>query len=187
MSIEKKGEEWEEYNNAVKWMTVTVLLAFGITIVLAIISMPLGYLIGSGISKATINDVGRFIQTIFNNPDYLFSRYWSWFKQLMRYNGSFSFSLWLPILPFLSFPTILIAGTIMNPYRFQSNIHGSARLAELKDIKKWDFWTVSVRLSAATKATFSNCRKLCPPCAARLREPVKPSASLCLPFSTLRE
>lgn len=136
MSIEKKGEEWEEYNNAVKWMTVTVLLAFGITIVLAIISMPLGYLIGSGISKATINDVGRFIQTIFNNPDYLFSRYWGWFKQLMRYNGSFSFSLWLPILPFLSFPTILIAGTIMNPYRFQSNIHGSARLAELKDIKK---------------------------------------------------
>ena len=77
MAIEKKGEEWEEYNNAVKWMTVTVLLAFGITIVLAIISMPLGYLIGSGISKATINDVGRFIQTIFNNPDYLFSRYWS--------------------------------------------------------------------------------------------------------------
>lgn len=136
MAIEKKGEEWEEYNSAVKWMTITVILAFGVTILLAIISMPLGYLIGSGISKQTINDVGRFISTIVGNPDYLFSRYWSWIKQLMNYNGSFSFSLWLPILPFISFPTILVAGVITNPYRFQSNIHGSARLAELSDIKK---------------------------------------------------
>lgn len=136
MAIEKKGEEWEEYNSAVKWMTVTVLLTFGITIILAIISMPLGYLIGSGISKQTINDVGRFISTIVSNPDYLFSRYWNWFKQLMSYDGPFSFSLWLPILPFISFPTILIAGVITNPYRFQSNIHGSARIAELSDIKK---------------------------------------------------
>lgn len=136
MAIEKKGAEWEEYNNAVKWMTMTVLLAFGVTILLAIIAMPLGYLIGSGISKSTIHDVSRFIQTIVTNPDYLFSRYWSWFKQLMSYRGSFSFSLWLPILPFISLPTILIAGTITNPYRFQSNIHGSARIAELSDIKK---------------------------------------------------
>lgn len=136
MAIEKKGEEWEEYNSAVKWMTVTVILAFSVTIALAIVSMPLGYLIGSGISKQTISDVGRFISTIFSNPDYLFSRYWSWFKQLLHYNGSFSFSLWLPILPFISFPTILVAGVVTNPYRFQSNIHGSARLAELSDIKK---------------------------------------------------
>lgn len=136
MAIEKKGAEWEEYNNAVKWMTMTVLLAFGVTILLAVIAMPLGYLIGSGISKATIHDVTRFIQTIISNPDYLFSRYWSWFKQLMNYRGSFSFSLWLPILPFISLPTILIGGTITNPYRFQSNIHGSARIAELSDIKK---------------------------------------------------
>lgn len=141
MSIEKKGEEWEEYNSAVKWMTITVVSAFGITFLLSIISMPLGFLIGSGISKATINDVGRFVQTIFNNPDYLFSRYWSWFKQLMSYKGSFSFSLWLPILPFISFPTILIAGTVTNPYRFQSNIHGSARMAELSDIKKMGLLT----------------------------------------------
>ncbi len=136
MAIEKKGEEWEEYNSAVKWMTITVLLAFGITILFAIISMPLGYLIGTGISKQSISDVGKFISIIFSNPDYLFSRYWSWIKQLASYNGSFSFSLWLPILPFLSFPIILVAGIVTNPYRFQSNIHGSARLAELSDIKK---------------------------------------------------
>ena len=136
MAIEKKGEEWEEYNSAVKWMTVTVLTAIGVTIFLAIVSMPLGYLIGTGISKQSISDVGKFISIIFSNPDYLFSRYWSWIKQLSNYNGNFSFSLWLPILPFISLPVILVVGVITNPYRFQSNIHGSARLAELSDIKK---------------------------------------------------
>ncbi len=136
MAIEKKGEEWEEYNNAVKWMTITVLSAIGVTILLAIISMPLGYLIGTGISKQSISDVGKFISIVLSNPDYLFSRYWSWIKQLANYQGSFSVSLWLPILPFFSLPTILVVGIITNPYRFQSNIHGSARLATLRDIKE---------------------------------------------------
>ena len=45
------------------------------------------------------------------------------------YNGPFSISLWIPILPIISFPLILLTGAITNPYRFQSNIHGSARLA----------------------------------------------------------
>ena len=25
MALEKKGEEWEEYNNAVKWMALTII------------------------------------------------------------------------------------------------------------------------------------------------------------------
>lgn len=136
MAIEKKGEEWEEYNNAVKWMTITVLLSFGITLALAVVSLPLGYLIGSGISQKTLETAGRFIQTIINNPDYLFRQYGRWFRQVMNYQGSFSFSLWLPVLPIFSLPAGLILGMITNPYRFQSNIHGSARLAELSDIKK---------------------------------------------------
>ncbi len=136
MAVEKKGEEWEEYNNAVKWMTITVLLSFGITLVLAISALPLGYLIGSGISQKTLDTAVRFIQTIINNPDYLFKQYGRWFKQVLNHHGAFSFSLWVPILPFFSLPTGLIIGMITNPYRFQSNIHGSARLAELSDIKK---------------------------------------------------
>ncbi len=134
--MQKRGEEWEEYDNAVRWMVMTVLISVGITVALAIISMPLGYLIGSGISKDTLNDVGKFITAIFNNPGFIFSRYWNWFKQLSNYHGSFSVSLWLPILPILSLPTTLVVGIITNPYRYQSNIHGSARIAELKDIKK---------------------------------------------------
>ncbi len=134
--MEKQGEEWEEYNNAVRWMLMTFIITFLVTAVLAIISMPLGYLIGSGVSKDTLSEVGKFLQTIFNSPDYLFSRYWNWLKQISNYHGPFAVGLWLPILPFISLPFGIIIGTVSNPYRFQSNIHGSARLADLKDIKK---------------------------------------------------
>ena len=134
--MEKKGEEWEEYNNAVQWMVMTFIITFLVTIVLAIISMPLGYLIGNGISKDSLSEVSKFIQTIIKSPSYLFSRYWHWIKQISNYHGAFSFSLWLPILPIISLPFGLLIGAATNPYRFQSNIHGSARIAELKDIKK---------------------------------------------------
>ena len=134
--MEKKGEEWEEYNNAVKWMMMTFIITLIVTLFLAIISMPLGYLIGNGISRDTLGEVSKFIQTIFNSPGYLFSRYWHWIKQISNYHGAFSFSLWLPVLPLISLPFGLIIGAASNPYRFQSNIHGSARIAELKDIKK---------------------------------------------------
>lgn len=134
--MKKKGEEWEEYNNAVQWMVMTFIITFLVTIVLAIISMPLGYLIGNGISKDSLSEVSKFIQTIINSPSYLFSRYWHWIKQISNYHGAFSFSLWLPILPIISLPFGLLIGAATNPYRFQSNIHGSARIAELKDIKK---------------------------------------------------
>lgn len=134
--VERKGEEWEEYNSAVRWMALTFIYSFLITAILAIITLPLGYLIGSGISKETLETAWRFVQTIFSDPGFLFSRYWHWFKQISTYQGDFSFGLWLPILPFFTLPTGIVIGILSNPYRFQSNIHGSARMAELKDIKK---------------------------------------------------
>ena len=136
MALKSRGEEWEEYDHAVQWMVMTVVISRIVTIILAVVSMPLGYLIGSGISKDSLNDVGKFVSTVFDNPSYLFSRYWNWFRQLSAYHGSFSVSLWLPILPIVALPTGLIIGAVTNPYRFQSNIHGSARIAEYKDIKK---------------------------------------------------
>lgn len=134
--MSKRGEEWEEYDNAVRWMVITFILAIGLTIILALVSMPLGYLLGSGISKDTLNDVSKYFSMVWNKPGYLYGRYWNWFKQIFNYHGSFSFSLWVPILPFISLPAVLITGIITNPYRFQSNIHGSARIATEKDIKK---------------------------------------------------
>lgn len=136
MALEKEGEEWKEYNSAVRWMVITVLLSVLITVFLALVSMPLAYLIGNGISKDSIDDVSKFFSLTFNRSGFLYNRYWIWLKQLFNYSGPFSLSLWIPILPFISLPIGLLVGIITNPYRFQSNIHGSARLADLKDIKK---------------------------------------------------
>ena len=135
MGLQKRGEEWEEYAHAVQWMSLTVIITLLVTIFLAVISMPLGYVIGNGISKESMDNVGKFMGMIFNDPSYLFSRYWNWMRQIGNYHGPFSFSLWLPVLPILSLPIGLIIGAVTNPYRFQSNIHGSGRIATLKDIK----------------------------------------------------
>ena len=136
MALEKEGEEWKEYNSAVKWMVITITISILVTLFLALISMPLAYLIGNGISKDSINDVNKFFSLVFTKNGFLYNRYWIWLKQLFNYNGDFSISLWVPILPFISLPIGIITGMVTNPYRFQSNIHGSARLATEKDIKK---------------------------------------------------
>ena len=135
MGLQKRGEEWAEYDHAVQWMSLTVIITLVITIVLAAIALPLGYLIGNGVSKETIENVGKFMATIFNDPGYLFRRYGLWFNQISNSHGSFSLGMWLPIIPILTLPIGLIVGAMSNPYRFQSNIHGSGRLATLKDIK----------------------------------------------------
>ena len=135
MGLQKRGEEWEEYDHAVQWMSLTVIITLLVTIFLAVTSIPLGDVIGNGISKESMDNVGKFMGMIFNDPSYLFSRYWNWMRQIGNYHGPFSFSLWLPVLPILSLPIGLIIGAVTNPYRFQSNIHGSGRIATLKDIK----------------------------------------------------
>ena len=136
MAIEKKGEEWEEYNNAVRWMALTFIFTFLITAFLAVISLPLGHLLMKGISQQSLETAWNFLVYITKNPGYLMTSYWQWFARLTSNSDGFSLGLWLPILPFFALPTGIIVGILSNPYRFQSNIHGSARLADLSDIKK---------------------------------------------------
>ncbi|MBR2923032.1 MAG: type IV secretory system conjugative DNA transfer family protein [Alphaproteobacteria bacterium] len=136
MALGREGEEWKEYNSAVKWMVITVTISVAITIFFAIFSMPLAYLVGNGISKESLDDVSKFLSFIIHKNGFLKHRYWVWIKQLMNYNGPFSLSLWIPLIPFITLPVGLIIGVVTNPYRFQSNIHGSARLATEQDIKK---------------------------------------------------
>ena len=65
--MSKSGEEWEEYNKACSWMLNSLLISLALTIILALIAIPLGYLLGNGISKDTLNDVGKFMQIIMDN------------------------------------------------------------------------------------------------------------------------
>ncbi|MFI3242079.1 MAG: type IV secretory system conjugative DNA transfer family protein [Alphaproteobacteria bacterium] len=136
MAIDKSGEEWKEYNDAVRWATITVLISLAALIILSLVSMPLGYLIGNGISAKSLAESQKFLVVISKDPSYLFSRYWNWFIQLTRYDGAFSLAMWIPSLPLIVFPIILGIGLSTNPYKFQSNVHGAGRIATEADIEK---------------------------------------------------
>ncbi len=137
MALRQRGVEWEEYDNAVRWMAVTMIITLIITLILTIFSLPLAYLIEQGISKKTIESVKMFLSTIQDHPSFLFKQYGSWMEKLTGSNG-FSISHWLPIMPFISLPVGLITGAVSCPYRFQSNVHGSARIATLRDISRME-------------------------------------------------
>jgi len=131
----ERGREWEEYDNAVRWMATTFIIALVTTIVLAYLAQPLTFLIQKGLSKENTDIAIRFLKKSFSDPGFLYDRYIKWFKQVIRYHGEFRLSLWLPILPIISFPLILAIGGIKCPYKFQSNVHGSAHIATLRDIE----------------------------------------------------
>lgn len=137
MALRQRGVEWEEYDNAVRWMAVTMIITLIITLILTIFSLPLAYLIEQGISKKTIESVKMFLSTIQDHPSFLFKQYGSWMEKLTGSNG-FSISHCLPIMPFISLPVGLITGAVSCPYRFQSNVHGSARIATLRDISRME-------------------------------------------------
>lgn len=136
MALRERGEEWKEYDSAVRWMMITFIICLGLTILLFIFALPLSHLIGHGVSKESFADVNKFMSIILSKPSHLFTMYGKWIKQIIRYKGDFSLSLWIPILPILTIPVGLIIGAIFSPYKFQTNIHGSARVAELRDINK---------------------------------------------------
>lgn len=137
MALRQRGAEWEEYDKAVRWMAMTMIITLVITLLLTVFSLPLAYLIEQGISKKTIASVKMFLSAIQEKPSFLFQQYYSWMQKLSSSNG-FSISHWLPILPFIALPVGLITGAVSCPYRFQSNIHGSARIATLRDINNME-------------------------------------------------
>jgi type IV secretory pathway TraG/TraD family ATPase VirD4 len=134
--MKDRGEEWKEYDSAVRWMTITFVICLVITIFMFIFALPLSYLVGHGVSKASFAAINKFLAMIAAKPSHLFNMYGKWFRQVWFYRGNFSLSLWVPLLPFLTIPVGLIIGALFSPYKFQTNIHGSARVATLSDINK---------------------------------------------------
>ena len=56
----ERGKEWEEYDNAVRWMTLTVIISIAVFVALIYLSQPIAYLIQEGISKESIATVKNF-------------------------------------------------------------------------------------------------------------------------------
>ena len=95
-----------------KWLMITLIICFVLTILLFIFALPLSYLAGHGISKSSMDVVQKFLSSIMNDSDYLFTMYGKWWHQLWNHHGGFSLSLWIPVLPFITIPLGLIIGYI---------------------------------------------------------------------------
>ena len=132
----ERGEEWKEYDKAVKWMTVTFFICLALAILLFIFAMPLSYLVRHGVSKNSMDMVSKFLDVIIKNPDHLFNLYSKWGKTVFHYSGDFALWLWIPLLPFITIPVGLIISALFSPYKFQINYQGQAKIADLRDIKK---------------------------------------------------
>jgi len=135
--MKQRGVEWEEYDKAVRWMAMTMIITITVTAFLTIFSLPLSFLLEHGISRENMQSVKMFVHEVFNRPSFLFKQYSNWGHKLSAAR-EFSISRWIPILPLISLPFGLIIGGISCPYRFQSNVHGSARIATARDIEKME-------------------------------------------------
>jgi len=136
--VKERGKEWEEYDNAVRWMATTFLIAVITTILFIYLAQPMTFLLQKGISKENVDIATRFIKKALVDPGFLYDRYIRWFDKAWNYSGPFKPSLWLPIFPVFLFFIILFTGAIKCPYKFQSNVHGSAHIATLRDIQKME-------------------------------------------------
>lgn len=132
----ERGREWEEYDNAVRWMATTFLISIVVSIAMIYLSQPIAFLVHKGVSKENVEIAMKFLKKSIIDPGFLYDRYMRWFHKALRYNGEFRVSFWLPILPFILFPVILAVGGIKCPYKFQSNVHGAAHIATLRDIER---------------------------------------------------
>ena len=132
----ERGEEWKEYDKAVRWMVITFFICLALSIVLFICAMPLSYLVRHGVSKSSMDMVSKFWEVIIKNPDHLFNLYGKWGRTVFHYRGDFALWLWIPLLPFITIPVGLIISALFSPYKFQINYQGQAKIADLRDIKK---------------------------------------------------
>ena len=70
--MKQRGVEWEEYDKAVRWMFMTMILTLTVTALLTIFSLPFSYLLEKGISKENIQTVKQFLNHIFDHPTFFF-------------------------------------------------------------------------------------------------------------------
>ena len=132
----RTGEEWAERDAAIQWVLITVMIAFIVSYLLAILSFAMTNLIPRGISQDNMLLVWKFAKKAAIQPIYLLNIYWKWLVKALKAQNEMPFYFWLPTIPFFSFFIILTTGLVTNPHSWLSTIHGSGRIATKKDIEK---------------------------------------------------
>ena len=59
MALKDRGEEWKEYDDAVRWMLTAFFICLGLAVVLFVTALPLSYVVGNGVSKGSMDVVNK--------------------------------------------------------------------------------------------------------------------------------
>ncbi|MBR6327508.1 MAG: hypothetical protein IKR60_01360, partial [Alphaproteobacteria bacterium] len=62
--MKQRGVEWEEYDKAVRWMAMTMVITLSVTVFLTIFSLPFSFLLEHGISKENMQSVKMFVNAV---------------------------------------------------------------------------------------------------------------------------
>lgn len=99
----RTGEEWAEREAAIQWVLMTVLIAFIVSYLLAILSFAMTNLIPRGISQDNMLLIWKFIKKAAIQPMYLLGIYWKWIVKAFKAQNELPFYFWLPTIPFFPF------------------------------------------------------------------------------------
>ncbi len=131
----RRDSAYEEQGKFIAWIFWTVVWSFLALVGLMLLMMPLQLWLREGLSVLTLGKAMDFWRSSFSSGSYLIGTYVRWFQALTS-QPSASYTLYLPLLPFVAFLIIFIAGVILNPYEYMPKIFGGGRMAEFADVKK---------------------------------------------------
>ena len=128
-------EAYEEQQKYIKRILFSFLWGLILAYVVAYLIIPIESWIRLGLDRDILARSLAFWKKAAFNPLLLFEKYTNWW-QVFGSSKSAPWSLYLPILPFITLFLVVIWGIATNPYHYMPNIFGAGRLASLTDIKK---------------------------------------------------
>ena len=122
----------DEQRLAWRWLGMTALLALLLLAAGLVLAMPLAVLSEQGVSLGTLSWVEGYFSTLLPYPDY----WWAVHRQWLADAGSGGRLPWgLACGPLLAGLTVVV-GVALNPYSTLPTMHGSARWATARDLRR---------------------------------------------------
>jgi len=115
-----------------RWQVGAALLSVALLLAALPLAIPLAYLSDRGVSIASLDWVGRYFTSLPDHPAYWLEAYRQWVSSGFA-RGQLPTSLLLP--PSLALACLALAAGL-NPHKPIDAIHGSARWADAKDVRR---------------------------------------------------
>lgn len=137
----RRDPNFAEHYKALDWVILGFLYSAIAAFLFSLIAYPLGHMVSHDFSAQAWENVKQYYIYLKAHPFFYFKSYLRWILTFAR-DPFQSFAVWIPAMPLF----ILIGGCLLtiytNPYYFIQLNEGDGRLADERDVKKWDCGTV---------------------------------------------